>query len=151
MWMDARCFLNGSSAWLMNLYQQNPLVHRFTWANNKFDKSGHPQQYTPYSTTRMESQKGVPPSPPHEERQWRPASAYPIQDGIWNYTFPFDHQCLCFSSHCEVKFHFSLSLDLGSLHPLQEMPEVVFESYKVRLQAWFLSRCPEFLPKSCSY
>ncbi|TKC50788.1 hypothetical protein EI555_018746, partial [Monodon monoceros] len=42
-----------------------PTASKFMWTNHKFNVSGTPQQYVPYSTTRKKIQEWVPPSIPY--------------------------------------------------------------------------------------
>eukprot|EP00069_Balaena_mysticetus_P009549 bmy_20226T0 len=39
--------------------------HKFIWTNHKFNVSGTPQQYVPYSTTRKKIQEWVPHATPY--------------------------------------------------------------------------------------
>ncbi|XP_045682523.1 NADH dehydrogenase [ubiquinone] 1 alpha subcomplex subunit 12 [Phyllostomus hastatus] len=43
-----------------------PTPRKFIWANHKFNVSGTPAQYVPYSTTRKKIQEWVPPSTPYK-------------------------------------------------------------------------------------
>ncbi|EHB14153.1 NADH dehydrogenase [ubiquinone] 1 alpha subcomplex subunit 12 [Heterocephalus glaber] len=43
-----------------------PTDRKFTWRNHKFNVTGTPEQYVPYSTTRKKIQEWVPPSTPHK-------------------------------------------------------------------------------------
>ncbi|KAB0361753.1 hypothetical protein FD755_010714 [Muntiacus reevesi] len=43
-----------------------PTARKFIWTNHKFNLSGTPQQYVPYSTTRKKIQEWVPPSTPYK-------------------------------------------------------------------------------------
>uniref|UniRef100_A0A8C9P680 NADH dehydrogenase [ubiquinone] 1 alpha subcomplex subunit 12 n=1 Tax=Spermophilus dauricus TaxID=99837 RepID=A0A8C9P680_SPEDA len=46
-----------------------PTARKFIWTNHKFNVSGTPEQYVPYSTTRKKIQEWVPPSTHHKQRQ----------------------------------------------------------------------------------
>ncbi|KAM7328087.1 NADH dehydrogenase [ubiquinone] 1 alpha subcomplex subunit 12 [Alexandromys fortis] len=43
-----------------------PTARKFIWANHKFNVTGTPEQYVPYSTTRKKIQEWVPPSTPYK-------------------------------------------------------------------------------------
>uniref|UniRef100_A0A8C4PTB4 NADH dehydrogenase [ubiquinone] 1 alpha subcomplex subunit 12 n=1 Tax=Equus asinus asinus TaxID=83772 RepID=A0A8C4PTB4_EQUAS len=43
-----------------------PTARKFIWTNHKFNVSGTPEQYVPYSTTRKKIQEWVPPSTPYK-------------------------------------------------------------------------------------
>uniref|UniRef100_A0A8D0Q8N5 NADH dehydrogenase [ubiquinone] 1 alpha subcomplex subunit 12 n=1 Tax=Sus scrofa TaxID=9823 RepID=A0A8D0Q8N5_PIG len=43
-----------------------PTARKYIWTNHKFNVSGTPQQYVPYSTTRKKIEEWVPPSTPYK-------------------------------------------------------------------------------------
>ena len=43
-----------------------PTAHKFIWTNHKFNVSGTPQQYVPYSTIAKKIQEWDPPSTPYK-------------------------------------------------------------------------------------
>uniref|UniRef100_A0A6J0VF39 NADH dehydrogenase [ubiquinone] 1 alpha subcomplex subunit 12 n=1 Tax=Pogona vitticeps TaxID=103695 RepID=A0A6J0VF39_9SAUR len=43
-----------------------PVARKFIWQNHKFNLTGTPEQYVPYSTTRKKMQEWIPPSTPNK-------------------------------------------------------------------------------------
>ncbi|EHB16819.1 NADH dehydrogenase [ubiquinone] 1 alpha subcomplex subunit 12 [Heterocephalus glaber] len=56
---------------LHSMTDDHPTTHpstdpKFIWRNHKFNVTGTPYQYVPYSTTTKKIQEWVPPSTPHK-------------------------------------------------------------------------------------
>ncbi|KAL4701321.1 hypothetical protein H8959_015325 [Pygathrix nigripes] len=57
--------------WLHSMTDDPPTTkpltaRKFIWTNHKFNVSGTPEQYVPYSTTRKKIQEWIPPSTPYK-------------------------------------------------------------------------------------